>query len=162
MVLCRTFLNGSANNLLLFVHKVDDIQENAQAPVWFTLTNSEPDNLIKGMRAYSQLQLQNGITTVQYMGTGFKQKEASDILQKANISQRIRLIAWPLSTYNGRVLSEWKDDNTHPTSLLLFPVLNILLMAPLLNKIPLIKNLTAKEEPGTVTWNILLIPLNNF
>ena len=98
-------------------NKINALQENAQAPVWFTLTNSEPDNLIKGMRAYSQLQLQNGITTVQYMGTGFKQKEASDILQKANISQRIRIIAWPLSTYNGRVLSEWKDDNTHPTSL---------------------------------------------
>ena len=98
-------------------NKINALQENAQAPVWFTLTNSEPDNLIKGMRAYSQLQLQNGITTVQYMGTGFKQKEASDILQKANISQRIRIIAWPRSTYNGRVLSEWKDDNTHPTSL---------------------------------------------
>jgi predicted amidohydrolase YtcJ len=98
-------------------NKINALQENAQAPVWFTLSNSEPDNLIEGMQAYAQLQLKSGITTIQYMGTGFKEKEVSRILQKSNISQRIRIVAWPLSTFNGRVLSEWKHDNAHPTVL---------------------------------------------
>jgi predicted amidohydrolase YtcJ len=98
-------------------NKISALQENAEAPVWFTLINSEPENLIKIMRSFAQLQLQNGITTIQYMGSGFKEKEASAILQKANIPQRIRIIAWPLSTSSGRLLSEWKDDNIHPTLL---------------------------------------------
>lgn len=53
-------------------NKITALQENAEAPVWFASSHSEPENLIKGMRSFAREQLKGGITTVQFMGTGFK------------------------------------------------------------------------------------------
>ena len=87
------------------------LHENAEAPFWFALYHSEPENLIKGLQAYAQTQLRNGITSIQYMGTGFKESEAKDILLKAQIQQRVRMIGWPASTEKGRSLDDWKSGN---------------------------------------------------
>jgi predicted amidohydrolase YtcJ len=100
--------------------KISGVQENAEAPLWFALTQSEPENLIKGMQSFGQQQVRAGITTVQYMGTGFKGAEAIHILGKANLPHRTRMISWPLSTSGGRQLKDWNIGNAQPTSLSYF------------------------------------------
>jgi predicted amidohydrolase YtcJ len=98
-------------------NQISGLQQNAQAPIWIAMNKSEPENLIKGMQAFSQRQLVGGITTVQFMGTGFNITEATAILRAAKLPQRIRMIAWPRSTAEGRQLSDWKREETKPTLL---------------------------------------------
>jgi predicted amidohydrolase YtcJ len=105
------YVRRAGTNTILALH------ENAQAPVWFALNRSEPTSLIKGMRAYAQVQLRHGITSVQYMGTGFTGAFASQILRRAHLPQRIRIVGWPQSTAIQRQLSDWDTDDAHPTSL---------------------------------------------
>lgn len=88
-------------------HQISALQQNAQAPVWIALNKSEPGQLVKAMQAYAQRQLPAGITTVQFMGTGFNETDAAAILTAANLPQRIRMIAFPRSTAEGRQLSDW-------------------------------------------------------
>lgn len=98
-------------------NKISGLQQNAQAPVWLAKYKSEPGNMVKGMQSYTQRQLIGGITTVQFIGTGFNEQEANAILTAANLPQRIRMIAWPRSTADGRQLSDWNAENKSPTPL---------------------------------------------
>lgn len=95
--------------------KINSFQQNAQAAVWIALNNSDVENHVNTLRSYSQQQLKEGITTVQYMGTGLTASTASNLLKKANLSQRIRVIAWPRTTARGRQLNDWTIKNTHAT-----------------------------------------------
>ncbi|MES2646975.1 MAG: amidohydrolase family protein [Bacteroidota bacterium] len=98
-------------------NKISSLEQNAQAPVWIARYKSEPGNLIKGLQAYAQKQLAGGITTVQFMGTGFKAAEALEVWTAANLPQRIRMIAWPRSTAAGRQLIDWDAKSNDPSSL---------------------------------------------
>lgn len=98
-------------------NKISALQQNAQTPVWLALNASEPDNLIKGLRLFSNEQLLAGITTTQYIGTGLNAAMAGTIFREANLQQRIRIIAWPRSTPEGRQLSDWKTNKNQPTPL---------------------------------------------
>jgi predicted amidohydrolase YtcJ len=79
-------------------NKISGLQQNAQAPVWIAIGNSESSNMVKGLQAFTQKQLSKGITSLQYMGTGFTSEIARQIFRKANLQQRVRMIAWPRST----------------------------------------------------------------
>jgi predicted amidohydrolase YtcJ len=98
-------------------NQISGLQQNAQAPIWLAMNKSEPQNLIKGMQAYAQKQLSGGITTVQFMGNGFNKTQANTILRAAGLPQRIRMIAWPRSTTDGRQLSDWEIKNSDATPL---------------------------------------------
>jgi predicted amidohydrolase YtcJ len=97
-------------------NKISGLEQNAQAPVWIALYKSEPENLIEGLQSYAQKQLSGGITTVQYLGTGFNAAEAFAVLPTANLPQRIRMIAWPRSTAEGRQLIDWSTESNVPSS----------------------------------------------
>jgi predicted amidohydrolase YtcJ len=98
-------------------NQISGLQQNAQPPIWIAMNKSEPQNLVKGMQAFAQRQLPGGITTVQFMGTGFNKTEATAILRAAKLPHRIRMIAWPRSTAEGRQLNDWKTEETKPTPL---------------------------------------------
>lgn len=97
--------------------KISGLQQNAQAPVWIALNTSEPENLVKGLRTFSDIQLQVGITTTQYIGTGLNATAANTIFGGANLQQRIRIIPWISSSHTGRLLGDWKTNNIHPSPL---------------------------------------------
>ena len=71
--------------------------------------------IYKDLKLYADEQIKMGITTVQFMNN-FPLVE--DYFIKANLPQRIRLIPFPGTTKDGRNLNEWKNINTHPTSLM--------------------------------------------
>ncbi|MEJ7647070.1 MAG: amidohydrolase family protein [Chryseolinea sp.] len=96
-------------------NKISSLQQNAQAVVWIKLNESEPHNLVKGLQSYVQEQLVTGITSVQYMGTGFTAKAAGQIFHKVNSPQRIRMIPWQRSTANGRQSQDWNIADTDRT-----------------------------------------------
>ncbi|MEP7232071.1 MAG: amidohydrolase family protein [Ginsengibacter sp.] len=89
-------------------NKITSLQQNAQAPVWIALTESEPENMVEGLRAFSHEQLSGGITSVQFMGTGFKAKDAQEDFGIANLPQRIRIMKWQRTTAAGRQSSDWE------------------------------------------------------
>lgn len=97
--------------------KINSLQQNAQAPFWIALNNSHPEDIIKALQNYAEKQLQVGITTVQYMGTGFSAAKADSILRRAKLPHRTRIVAFPRSTPEGRQLSDWKKGNDTPTPL---------------------------------------------
>jgi len=97
--------------------RITAIQQNAQVPVWNTSHVSEPENQINEMRTYAQKQLQAGITTVQTMSSTLSGPDAFRFFKEADLTQRIRIIAFPGSTPNGRKLGEWDFKNTNPTPL---------------------------------------------
>lgn len=101
------------NNL----NKITSLQQNAQAPVWIALYESEPANLVKGLCAFSQEQLSGGITSVQFMGNGFNAKDAQDEFEKANLAQRIRIMKWQRTTDEGRQSSDWNMKGIKSTPL---------------------------------------------
>lgn len=86
-------------------------------PVYRTFLLSASGNLIKAMQFVCSEQLKHGITTEQYMGAPLTGAQAVDILQKANLPQRVRLIAWPAYNKAGRKLSEWNAQGVQPTAL---------------------------------------------
>lgn len=96
-------------------NKITALQENAQAPVWIALNESEPVNVVKGLRAFSQQQLSGGITSVQFMGTGLKAKDAQREFSHANLPQRIRIMKWPRTTAAGRQSSDWNMNGIEST-----------------------------------------------
>lgn len=98
-------------------NKITAIHQNAQLPVWSAWMMSEPENLIRGLRSYSQEQLRAGITTVQQMSSTLNGKESLQIFRKAGLPQRIRIIAWPHTTPNGRKLWEWSFSQKQITPL---------------------------------------------
>lgn len=91
------------------------VQQNAQAPFWITITKSNPDAAVRGMEAFGQEQLRGGITSTLFMGSGFTHSLATQVLQRASIPQRLRLVAWPRSTPEGRQTAEWPVAESHPT-----------------------------------------------
>jgi predicted amidohydrolase YtcJ len=98
-------------------NKITAVHQNAQLPFWDAWVTSEPENLIKGLRSYSEEQLRGGITTVQQMSSTMNGGTSINAFRKANLPQRIRIIAWPHSTPNGRKLWEWNFKNNQPTPL---------------------------------------------
>jgi len=88
-------------------NKITSLQQNAQAPVWIALNESEHENVVTGLRSYAQQQIQNGITSVQFMGTGLKALDAQEYFSKAQLPQRIRIIKWQRTTSAGRQSSDW-------------------------------------------------------
>ncbi|MEO8820656.1 MAG: amidohydrolase family protein [Ginsengibacter sp.] len=98
-------------------NKISALQENAQAPLWIAMNESEPVNVIKGLRSFSQEQLSVGITSVQFMGTGLNAKDAQEEFGKANLSQRIRIMKWQRTTPAGRQASDWDMDGIKSTPL---------------------------------------------
>ncbi len=93
-------------------NKISAVHQNAQLPIWNAWSMSEPESLVKGLRSYAQEQLKGGITTVQQMSSTLNGTESVTIFKQANLPQRIRIIAWPHSTPNGRKLWEWDLKNT--------------------------------------------------
>lgn len=98
-------------------NKIVALHQNAQPPVWNAWLRSEPDNLVKGLQDFAGEQLQAGITTVQQMSSILNGQESFQIFKQANLPQRIRIIAWPHSTPEGRKLREWDLVNRQPSSL---------------------------------------------
>lgn len=98
-------------------NKISALQENEQAPVWIALNESEPANVVKGLRAFSQEQLSSGITSVQFMGTGLNAKDAQEEFGKAHLAQRIRIMKWQRTTAAGRQSSDWNMDGIKSTPL---------------------------------------------
>ncbi|MHA4846586.1 amidohydrolase [Flavitalea antarctica] len=96
---------------------ISSLQQNAQAPVWTARYKSDPSALVVGMQSYSSSQLKRGVTTVQYMGTGLNKTEADAMLKASKLQQRVRIIAWPRSTSEGRQLNDWNVIETKPTTL---------------------------------------------
>lgn len=95
--------------------KIAAIQQNAQAPFWITINKANPDTVVRLMEAFGKEQLRGGITSTLFMGTGFTQSFVTEILRKADIPQRLRIVAWPRSTPAGRQMAEWPVAETHPT-----------------------------------------------
>jgi predicted amidohydrolase YtcJ len=95
--------------------KISAVQQNAQIPFWIAINTANPNTVIRFMEEFGQKQLRGGITSTLFMGTGFTHSLATSILQKANIPQRLRIVAWPRSTSEGRQVSEWPIAETHPT-----------------------------------------------
>jgi predicted amidohydrolase YtcJ len=87
--------------------KIFAIHENAEAPIWFTMKQAAPERLVAGIKRFSTAQLEYGITSVQYMGTGFKGSEAKKVFASAALKQRVRIVAWPGSSPSGRRLQDW-------------------------------------------------------
>lgn len=96
--------------------RIAAVQQNAQSPFWITINQSYPDAVVRLMQGFGQQQLQGGITSTLFMGAGFTHALATRVLQRAKIPQRIRFVAWPRSTTNGRQLSEWPLAPTYPKS----------------------------------------------
>lgn len=87
--------------------KITAVQENAQVPIWNTWFGSDYRQQLNALRSFSQLQLRYGITTVQQMSSPFNAEESKRFFKAADLHQRIRIVAWPGSTYSGRKLQEW-------------------------------------------------------
>lgn len=98
-------------------NEINSLQQNAQAPVWIALNESDPQNVIKVIRSFAQEQLTVGITSVQYMGTGFTQNLATYVFPKVNSPQRMRIMAWQRTTSAGRQTQDWSIAETNPSPL---------------------------------------------
>lgn len=95
--------------------KIAVVQENAEAPFWIAANRLNPGAVVQLMEAFGQEQLRGGITTTSFMGTGFTQALAIEVLKKAKIPQRLRIVAWPRTTPEGRQLFEWPVAAMQPT-----------------------------------------------
>ena len=95
--------------------KISAVHENAQIPFWWAISKAYPNEVIKGMDAYGRKQLVGGVTSTLFFGTGFSYPLVKSLLSKASIPQRLRIVAWPRSTPEGRKVSEWPLTVTHPT-----------------------------------------------
>lgn len=96
--------------------KIAAVQQNAQIPFWVAINEANQDATVKLMEAFGHKQLRGGITTTLFMGSGFNYPLITKILKKATIPQRLRIVAWPRSTPNGRQMHEWPIAETHPTA----------------------------------------------
>lgn len=95
--------------------KISAVHENAQLPFWWTISSAYPEEVIKGMEAFGRQQAAGGITSTLFFGTGFSYGLTKKILPEASIPQRLRIVAWPASTSEGRLMAEWPLEETHPT-----------------------------------------------
>jgi predicted amidohydrolase YtcJ len=95
--------------------KISSIYENAQVAFWQAIAKAYPNAVKEIMEAYGQEQLKGGITSTLFMGSTFSYSTAEQILRQAAIPQRLRIVAWPRSTQEGRILTEWPIAESHPT-----------------------------------------------
>jgi predicted amidohydrolase YtcJ len=93
------------------------LYEYAQWPLWHQVPMEEPQNLIKGLRAFAQEELQAGITTVQNMACMIKPTVLSEIFHEANLPLRVRIISMPGTSHGKRSLTEWRTVAAHPSLL---------------------------------------------
>jgi predicted amidohydrolase YtcJ len=94
---------------------ISSVQQNAEESFRIAINMAYPKAIISPMEKYGQEQLRGGITSTLFMATGFTHALATITLQDANIPQRLRIVAWPRSTPEGRQISEWPVTETHPT-----------------------------------------------
>lgn len=84
--------------------------EYAQWPFWQSLSKENHENLVKGLKIYSDIQLAKGITTVQFMSYDFPEN-GMDAFLKASLLQRIRIIPFPGPKNGARDLAPWNSIN---------------------------------------------------
>ena len=96
--------------------KISAVQQNAQVPFWIAVNRSNPGAVVRLMKTFGQDQLRGGITSVLFMGTGFTHTFATQVLRQARIPQRVRLVAFPRSTPEGRRTAEWPVNESYPTA----------------------------------------------
>ncbi len=94
---------------------ISSVQQNAEEPFRLAINKAYPEAIIKPMEEFGREQLRGGITSTLFMATGFTHSLATSTLQHADIPQRLRIIAWPRSTPEGRQVAEWPMAETHPT-----------------------------------------------
>jgi predicted amidohydrolase YtcJ len=94
---------------------ISSVQQNAEEPFRIAINVTNPKAIIGPMEKFGQEQLRGGITSTLFMATGFTHSLVTSTLQHANIPQRLRIVAWPRSTPEGRQISEWPMAETHPT-----------------------------------------------
>ncbi|MDB5280636.1 MAG: putative hydrolase [Ferruginibacter sp.] len=94
---------------------ISSVQQNAEEPFRIAINLAYPEAIIPLIESFAREQLRGGITSTLFMGTGFTHSLATTTLQHANIPQRLRIVAWPRSTPEGRQISEWPVAQTHPT-----------------------------------------------
>ena len=128
--------------------KISAILEYAQWPVWHTAMASEPENMIKALRSYVGEQIQAGITTVQDMSCVFEPTALAGIYHDANLPLRIRIIAMPGTSQNGRSLAEWKNVNPHPSTLTNVSGIKYMLDGTSLEQ----RSFMKKSYPGRQNW----------
>ena len=120
--------------------------EYAQWPAWQAMSAAEPDQLIEGLRLYSNEQIKMGVTTVQFMNFDFPTSAPYYI--KANLPQRIRIIPFPGTKKNARSLSEWKNINNYPT-----PLIYVSGIKYLIDGTPFEEGALARQHyPGKPNW----------
>ena len=95
---------------------ISSVQQNAEEPFRIAINVAYPGAIIGPMEEFGREQLRGGITSTLFMATGFTHSLVTSTLQHANIPQRLRIVAWPRSTPEGRQTSEWPLAETHPTS----------------------------------------------
>lgn len=95
--------------------KITAVQENAEVPFWWAASKAYLQNASKLMEAYGQEQLKGGITSTLFFGSGFSYSTVTQLLSKANIPQRLRIVPWIRTTAMGRQVAEWPVAETHPT-----------------------------------------------
>lgn len=97
--------------------KIFAVQQNAQVPFWWGVNDKYPIKVIKLMEAFAKEQLKGGITTTLFFASTLSYELINKVMKQANIPQRLRFVAWPRSTSDGRVLSEWPLSPTYPSAL---------------------------------------------
>lgn len=87
--------------------------EYAQWPPWQSLSKENHENVVEGLKIYSDIQLAKGITTVQFMSYDFPES-GLDAFLKAALLQRIRIIPFPGSKNGALDLAPWRNINNNP------------------------------------------------
>jgi predicted amidohydrolase YtcJ len=128
--------------------EISAIWEYAQWPVWHAAWASEPENLIKSLRAYAHQQVQAGITTVQDMSCNFNPTALSGIYHDANLPLRLRIIAMPGTSPSGRSLTVWKKVKQHPSPLTYVSGIKYILDGTGIEQ----TSLSKKPYPGKQNW----------
>ena len=128
-------------------NKITAVHQNVQLPLWNAWSISDPENLIKGLRAYADQQLRGGITTVQQMSSTLNGPESMRIFKEADLPQRIRVIAWPRTTPLGRKINDWSMTNKEITSRLYYSGIKYTIDGTPLERNAL-KSIPYPETPG--------------
>ena len=93
------------------------IQQNGQVPIWWGVNEAYPEKVVHLMETFATEQLKGGITTTLFFTSTLSYDLVNKVMKSANIPQRLRFVAWPRSTPNGRMVSEWPISPTHPSDL---------------------------------------------
>ncbi|HQS24700.1 MAG: hypothetical protein B7Y11_09430 [Sphingobacteriia bacterium 24-36-13] len=132
--------------------KINTIHENAQLPIWNAWFTSEYKNQIKGLRAYSEIQLQGGITTVQHMSSTFNDSMSEQFFKDANLPQRIRIISWPKTDSRGRQMPIWNQQTVSNIPNIYFSGVKYMIDGTPIEKNALNKNAYSKNDFGYLNY----------